>query len=160
MSGSGNGRASAWLGFDGERAPRVLSLFFWGAMALVTLINAAAPVLVTDGGADILLPEAAWGAVRVSGLVAVGLLSALWLVLPWSASAGGRRRAAAPCFYAGTFYFLLWGGFPSFVLTMLAVCNAVLVSGPPPPSPTLRPWRSRCSPGPPSSRGRPPRRRC
>ncbi|GAB2521452.1 sensor histidine kinase [Nocardiopsis aegyptia] len=131
MSERGKGIASDWLGFDGERAPRVLSLFFWGAMALFTLINAVSPVLRSDGAQAIRLPEEAWDPLRISSLAAVAVLSALWLAVPWSAAAGGRRRAAALCFYVGTLYFLLWGGFPSFVLMMLAICNAVLVFGTP-----------------------------
>ncbi|WP_304452175.1 sensor histidine kinase [Nocardiopsis sp. YSL2] len=131
MSERGNGLAQEWLAFDGERAPRVLSLFFWTAMALFTLINAVSPVLRSDGAQAIRLPEEAWDPLRISSLAAVVLLSALWLAVPWSAATGGRHRAAALCFYAGTLYFLLWGGFPSFVLMMLAICNAVLVFGTP-----------------------------
>ncbi len=122
---------SDWLALDGERAPRVLSLCFWGAMTLFTLVNAVSSILRTEGTQDVRLPEEMWNFLRISSLAAVVLLSALWLMLPWSADTRAGRRAAALLFYLGTLYFLLWGGFPAFVLTMLAICNAVLVFGTP-----------------------------
>ncbi|WP_198659261.1 sensor histidine kinase [Nocardiopsis sp. FIRDI 009] len=120
-----------WLGFDGERAPRALSLFFWGAMVWFLLFNAVPPALYEEAGQFSRLSNEAGTSLRISGFAVVVVLAVLWFRVPWSTRAGAGARGAALLFYVGTLYFLLWGGFPSFVLMMLAICNAVLVFGTP-----------------------------
>ncbi|WP_170181641.1 sensor histidine kinase [Haloactinospora alba] len=114
-----------WLEFSENRPPRILSVFFWGTMALTALMVTA--TAITSGTQE-------WaGNGKLLGIAVTGAASvcALWLVIPWSPAVAPRRKILSVLFLVGTVISMMLGNFTVFVLMSLAIGNTLIVFGTP-----------------------------
>lgn len=123
VAGAHNMALIGWLEFSENRPPRILSLFFWGAIGATGLVGTASVV-----SAD----RFTWppqSPLLVIGILSAVLVCATWLAIPWTAAAPARRKVVTVVFLAGTLFAMLWGNFTAFVLMSLAIGNALIVLG-------------------------------
>ncbi|WP_052809443.1 sensor histidine kinase [Streptomonospora alba] len=112
-----------WLELTENRPPRILSLFFWGAIGATVLVGAASFISENP------LTWPPRSPLLVVGVLSTVLVCATWLVIPWTPAAPARRKAMTVVFLAGTLFAMLWGNFTAFVLMSLAIGNALIVLG-------------------------------
>ncbi|MDA8370502.1 MAG: sensor histidine kinase [Nocardiopsaceae bacterium] len=114
-----------WVAFDGAHPPRVLTILFWTAAATnsITILHGLQTLSF--------LADPVVGLFYLTSGAALPAACLLWPLLVWQAPAPRPRKAATVLFLVcAAFLVVGGGGAPVFVLTSLAVGNAVTVLGP------------------------------
>ncbi|WP_053175512.1 sensor histidine kinase [Nonomuraea sp. SBT364] len=115
-----------WTEFDGDRAPVVLEISFWGAALISAFVYVAS--LHPDVRPGLAERPLIW-AFFWMGAAALLAACVLWFLLPWRASAPAGRKALTVLFLGVSLFMMSAGSITALLISCLAVGNALVVFG-------------------------------